>query len=70
MPFMAASVKENWDRTWTPYAGMLVIEVYKTKTGSHAVRMIFHGEPQLLPACQDSTCLASLTTRRLLVAPC
>ncbi|GMF26046.1 unnamed protein product [Phytophthora lilii] len=56
MPFLAASVKQNWDRTWTPYAGMLVIEVYKTKSGSHAVRMIFHGEPQLLPDCHDSTC--------------
>ncbi|KAG7391860.1 hypothetical protein PHYPSEUDO_003066 [Phytophthora pseudosyringae] len=56
MPFLAASVKENWDRLWTPYAGMLVIEVYKTKSGSHAVRMIFHGEPQQLPECHDTLC--------------
>ncbi|CAH0490319.1 unnamed protein product [Peronospora farinosa] len=56
MPFLAATVKENWDRTWTPYAGMLVLEVYKTKSGSHAVRMIFHGEPQLLPDCRDTLC--------------
>ncbi|KAL4087200.1 hypothetical protein PRIC1_013097 [Phytophthora ramorum] len=56
MPFLAASVKENWDRTWTPYAGMLVVEVYKTKSGSHAVRVIFHGEPQLLPDCRDTLC--------------
>ncbi|KAE8911353.1 hypothetical protein PF005_g10339 [Phytophthora fragariae] len=56
MPFLAASVKENWDRTWTPYAGMLVIEVYKTKSGSHVVRVIFHGEPQQLPDCRDTLC--------------
>eukprot|EP00644_Phytophthora_capsici_P016840 jgi/Phyca11/531120/estExt2_fgenesh1_pm.C_PHYCAscaffold_950026 len=48
--------EENWDRLWTPYAGMLVIEVYKTKSGSHAVRMIFHGEPQHIPECQDTLC--------------
>ncbi|KUF95362.1 Chaperone protein ClpB1 [Phytophthora nicotianae] len=56
MPFLAASVKENWDRLWTPYAGMLVMEVYKTKSGSHAVRMIFHGEPQHIPECHDTLC--------------
>ncbi|CAI5747171.1 unnamed protein product [Peronospora destructor] len=56
MPLLAATVKENWDRTWTPYAGMLVLEMYKTKSGSHAVRMIFHGEPQLLPDCRDTLC--------------
>lgn len=56
MPFLAASVKENWDGLWTPYAGMLVIEVYKVKNGSHAVRMISHGEPQHVPECHDTLC--------------
>ncbi|KAI9907275.1 hypothetical protein PsorP6_002886 [Peronosclerospora sorghi] len=56
MPFLAATLKENWDRTWTPYASMLVIELYKTKSGSHSIRMIFHGEPQVLPGCPDALC--------------
>ncbi|CEG37143.1 component of the counting factor complex [Plasmopara halstedii] len=56
MPFLAATVKENWDRLWTPYAGMLVIEVYKTKNNSHAIRVIFHGEPQHIPECHDTLC--------------
>ncbi|RLN21653.1 hypothetical protein BBJ28_00005534 [Nothophytophthora sp. Chile5] len=55
MPFLAAVARENWDRTWTPYAGMLVTEIYKTKKGSYAARMIFHGQPLLLPDCHDST---------------
>ncbi|KAF1775039.1 Histidine phosphatase superfamily [Phytophthora cactorum] len=37
---LAASVKENWDRLWTPFAGMLMIEVYKTKSGSHAEKLL------------------------------
>ncbi|TDH67222.1 hypothetical protein CCR75_000730 [Bremia lactucae] len=56
MPLLAASLKENWDRLWTPYAGMLVIEMYKMKSGSHAVRMIFHGEVQQIPECDDTLC--------------
>ncbi|KAG2526488.1 hypothetical protein BBO99_00004097 [Phytophthora kernoviae] len=56
MPFIAAVAKENWDRTWTPYAGMLAIELYKTKAGSYAVRMVFHGQPLLLPDCHDTLC--------------
>lgn len=56
MPFIAAVAKENWDRTWTPYAGMLAVELYKTKAGSHAVRMVFHGQTLKLPACHDTLC--------------
>lgn len=55
MPFLSAIQRENWDRTWTPYAGMLILEVYKTKAGSHATRMVFHGEPVIIPECGGST---------------
>uniref|UniRef100_K3XBI8 Histidine acid phosphatase n=1 Tax=Globisporangium ultimum (strain ATCC 200006 / CBS 805.95 / DAOM BR144) TaxID=431595 RepID=K3XBI8_GLOUD len=56
MPFMAAIVKENWDGKWTPYAGVLSMELYKLKTGSFAARMIFQGQPVLIPECNDTLC--------------
>lgn len=58
MPFMAAVVKENWDGKWTPYAGMLTMEIYKLKTASFAVRMLFQGKPVQIPDCEDSECCA------------
>ncbi|TMW56682.1 hypothetical protein Poli38472_006692 [Pythium oligandrum] len=56
MPLMAAVVRENWDRKWTPYAGIFTIELYKTKSNSHAVRVLFKGEPVKLPECKDTLC--------------
>jgi hypothetical protein len=56
MPFMAAIVKENWDGKWTPYAGVLSMELYKLKSGSFASRMIFQGKPVLIPECSDTLC--------------
>lgn len=56
MPFMAAIVKENWDGKWTPYAGVLSMEIYKLKAGSFGVRMLFQGKPVHIPECSDSTC--------------
>lgn len=55
MPFMAAIVKENWDGKWTPYAGVLSMEIYKLKAGSFGVRMLFQGKPVHIPECSDST---------------
>lgn len=55
MPLLAALLGDKWDRTWTPYAGMVVFEVYKTKNASIAARVIFHGEALLIPGCDDST---------------
>lgn len=56
MPFLSAVQRQNWDRTWTPYAGMLIFELYKTKAGSFAVRMVFHGQLLVVPECGDSKC--------------
>ncbi|TYZ60052.1 hypothetical protein PybrP1_007243, partial [[Pythium] brassicae (nom. inval.)] len=56
MPFMAAVVKDNWDGKWTPYAGMLTMEVYKLKSASFAVRMLFQGTPVHIPDCKDTLC--------------
>lgn len=55
MPFLAALARQNWDQKWTPYAGVLSMELYETKNNSHAVRVIFHGKPVLIPECADST---------------
>ena len=60
MPLMAAILQDNWDGKWTPYAGMLIFEVYKKRgggsagVGSHLVRLLFRGKPLLVPGCADS----------------
>ncbi|KAJ0398180.1 hypothetical protein P43SY_000549 [Pythium insidiosum] len=54
IPMLAAIQRQHWDRKWTPYAGMLIMELYKTKAKSHAVRLLFMGQPLRIPECADS----------------
>jgi acid phosphatase len=56
MPLLAAILRNNWDRKWTPYAGMAIFETYKTTGNSHAIRLLFKGKPQLIPGCADTLC--------------
>ena len=51
---MAALFRENWDRKWTPYAGLFVLELYKLKNASYAVRTLMMGQPVRVPECADS----------------
>lgn len=60
MPFLAALQGSHWNRTWTPYAGMVVFEMYKTKNASLAVRVVFHGEALTILGCEDSKCSSKL----------
>nr|CCA16101.1 conserved hypothetical protein [Albugo laibachii Nc14] len=55
MPFLAALQRENWNRSWTPYAAAFVLELYKTTSG-HAVRPLYRGKPIKIPECQNSLC--------------
>lgn len=56
MPLMASLLRENWDRLWTPYAGVFIFELYRTKSSSHAMRVLFKGQPLRLPECADTLC--------------
>ncbi|GLE05258.1 hypothetical protein PINS_up014258 [Pythium insidiosum] len=56
IPMLAAIQRQHWDRKWTPYAGMLIMELYKTKAKSHAVRLLFMGQPLRIPECADTLC--------------
>lgn len=56
MPIMASLLDENWDRRWTPYAGVLIFELYQTKSSSHPVRLLFKGQPLRIPKCHDDLC--------------
>lgn len=51
MPFLAALQRDNWNKTWTPYAGAFVLELYKTTNG-HAVRALYKGKPIKIPDCK------------------
>ncbi|CCI44788.1 unnamed protein product [Albugo candida] len=55
MPFLAALQRDNWNKTWTPYAGAFVLELYKTTNG-HAVRALYKGKPIKIPDCKHSLC--------------
>jgi hypothetical protein len=59
---------EEWDGGWPPYAAMLAIEIYSTahpdgstegderNRNDHFFRIVYNGQPLLLPTCNDSLC--------------
>eukprot|EP00600_Ochromonadales_sp_CCMP1393_P004116 CAMPEP_0174993948 /NCGR_PEP_ID=MMETSP0004_2-20121128/23356_1 /TAXON_ID=420556 /ORGANISM="Ochromonas sp., Strain CCMP1393" /LENGTH=625 /DNA_ID=CAMNT_0016248115 /DNA_START=39 /DNA_END=1916 /DNA_ORIENTATION=- len=61
MPFLAA-VLPNWDGDWSPYASMLVLEVYAASMNSpvgasgYMFRIIYNGKVLRLPGCEKDLC--------------
>ena len=62
MPMLAAL--GVWDGEWSPYAAMLLLEVYKlfvpdphSPSGwKHAFRLLYRGRALTLPGCDTSVC--------------
>lgn len=51
MPLMTAFNVSNGK--WTPYASYFIIELYEITGGSYAIRIMYNGEVQKLPFCED-----------------
>jgi 2-phosphoxylose phosphatase len=54
MPFLAAFQVANGE--WAPYASMVVLELYDTPDGGHAVQFIYNGDILHLPGCSNVLC--------------
>lgn len=63
MPFLAAVLKENWDRIWPSYAALVTIELYAgsaSSTSPYLFRMVYNSVPQVVPGCGDTLCDAQI----------
>jgi hypothetical protein len=57
MPMLAAIFGDQWDGLWAGYASLLSFELYETPTpGQHLFRIIYNGNPLVVPGCGDTLC--------------
>lgn len=62
MPYLNAL--GMWDGKWAPYASVLIHELFQSSlTRKYYVRMIYNGEPLLIPGCVDYFCEFELFSR-------
>ena len=57
MPMLAAIFGEEWDGLWAGYASLLSFELYQATTpGQYMFRIIYNGNPLVVPGCDDTLC--------------
>lgn len=67
MPFLAAVLGDSWDRRWASYAALISMELYTRSATStiagdsdYLVRMVYNGNPLLIPGCDQALCDANV----------
>ena len=57
LPMLAAIFNKEWDGKWTPFASMLIMELYQASNTTHYVRVLYKNTPMVIPGCNDGKIL-------------
>jgi len=69
MPFLAATLKANWDRRWARYAAMISIELFSSSTVGEddLFRFVYNGQVLQVPGCPPVNTGESLCNYKMLI---